>query len=206
MTVAETKTPARAKFLSAQLARVRKQFSLGHRAKHGLEHAVMSAAAAILAYMPTQILGLREGFWAAITAIGVVQTEFGATRTTARDQFTGAALGGLIGLSVTIFVGHGLLSYTLAVMTSVLTCWLINIASAARLAGVTATIILLVPHVGATPEQMLLSRVSEVGWGVTVAIAVVWASIRIGLTDVGPQADVLAATPGTEAPEKIGKA
>jgi hypothetical protein len=199
MTVAQIKSTGRVKFLSTQLARVRKQLSLGLRAKHGLQHAAMSAAAAILAYLPTQVLGLREGFWAAITAIGVVQTEFGATRTTARDQFTGAALGGLTGLTVTVFVGHGLPSYILAVMASVMTCWILNVASAARLAGVTATIILLVPHVGATPEQMLISRVSEVGWGVTVAIAVVWASIRIGLTDAGPQADVIAATPEPEA-------
>jgi hypothetical protein len=87
-TVVEAESPARANFLSAQLARVRRQLSLGHRAKDGLQHAVMSAAAAILAYLPPQILGLREGFGAAITAIGVVQTEFGATRTTARDQVT----------------------------------------------------------------------------------------------------------------------
>jgi uncharacterized membrane protein YccC len=164
----------------------------------------MSAAAASLAYLPTQALGLREGFWAAITAIGVVQTEFGATRTTARDQFMGAALGGVIGVGASISVGHGLSSYTLAVVASVMTCWLVNIASAARLAGVTATIILLVPHVGATPAQMLMSRVSEVGWGVTIAIAVVWASIRIGLTDSGPQADVLP-KPGadTSAPREM---
>jgi hypothetical protein len=33
----------------------------------------------------------REGFWAEIPAIAVVQTEFEAIRTTARDQFIGAA-------------------------------------------------------------------------------------------------------------------
>jgi uncharacterized membrane protein YccC len=200
MADAKLRSTRRVKLLSAQLARVRKRLTLGLRARHGLQHALMSATAAILAYLPTQFLGLREGFWAAITAIGVVQTEFGATSTTARDQFAGAALGGLIGLAVTVFIGHGLPSYSLAVVISILACWLINIASAARLAGVTATIILLVPHVGVTPQQMLISRVVEVGWGVTVAIVVVWLSIRLGLTDAGPQADVLDAKPDTDAP------
>jgi uncharacterized membrane protein YccC len=187
-------TADRVRLLYAQLTRVRKELSLGTRTFHGLQHAVMSAAAALLAYLPTQFLGIREGFWAAITAIGVVQTEFGATQSTARDQFAGAALGGLIGLSVAIFMGHDLVSYTFAVVLSIVACWVINIATAARLAGVTATIILIVPHVGATPQQMMISRVSEVGWGVTVAIFVVWLSLRIGFTHAGPKASKTAAS------------
>jgi uncharacterized membrane protein YccC len=181
------RSAVRVRLLRAQLSRVRKQLSLGTRAINGLQHAAMSVAAAILAYLPTQFLGLQEGFWAAITAIGVVQTEFGATRTTARDQFAGAALGGLIALSAALFIGDGLLRYALAVLLSIMFCWLINIASAARLAGVTATIILLVPHAGASLTDMLISRVSEVGWGVTVAIFVVWLSVRLGLRNAGPK-------------------
>ncbi|MDB5397385.1 MAG: rane protein [Rhodospirillales bacterium] len=181
-----TRSAARVRMLRAQLTRVRNQLSLGTRAISGLQHAAMSMVAAILAYLPTQFLGLREGFWAAITAIGVVQTEFGATQTTARDQFTGAALGGLIAVSVVLFIGRGIASYGLAVMLSIMSCWLINVASAARLAGVTATIVLLVPHASASPLQMMISRVVEVGWGVTVAIFVVWLAVRLGFTDAGP--------------------
>jgi len=134
----------------------------------------MSTVAALAAYLPTQALGLREGFWAAITAIAVVQTEFGATRTTARDQFVGAAIGGVIGVAVVLATGQHIASYGLAAGLSVLCAWLLNVATAARLAGITATIILLVPHPGTSAERMMLSRVVEVGWGVAVAIAVVW--------------------------------
>ncbi len=182
---AELRAAARVRLMRTKLERLAKTLSLGARAAHGFQHASMSVAAALMAYLPTQLLGLREGFWAAITAIGVVQTEFGATRSTARDQFTGAALGGLVGVAVAVFVGQGIASYALAVMLSVMASWLLNISSAARLAGVTATIILLVPHVGATPGQMLMSRVGEVGWGVTVAISVVWISLRLGLNRAG---------------------
>jgi uncharacterized membrane protein YgaE (UPF0421/DUF939 family) len=159
--------------LRARLAELRKRLPPRQRLRDGIEHGVMSTAAALAAYLPTQALGLREGFWAAITAIAVVQTEFGATRTTARDQFAGAAIGGLIGVAVVLMTGQHLASYALAVMLSMVAAWLLNVASAARLAGITATIILLVPHAG-TAQAMMLSRVLEVGWGVTIAILVVW--------------------------------
>lgn len=139
----------------------------------GLMHGLMSAAAAIIAYLPTKPLGLREGFWASITAIAVVQSELRATQSSARDQFTGAAIGGLISALIVTATGQHLASYALAVVLSVTACWLFNISGAARLAGSTATIILLVPHQGAA-AWMVLSRIAEVGWGVSVGIAVVW--------------------------------
>lgn len=68
--------------------------------------------------------------------------------------------------------------YALAVLLSILACWLVNVASAGRLAAITATILLLVPPVGSV-ERMLGSRVFEVGWGVCVAIATVWVVTRV---------------------------
>lgn len=156
-----------------------KRLPPAQRLKEGLTHAAMSTAAALIAYLPTQALGLREGFWAAITAISVVQSEFGATRTTARDQFVGAAIGGTIGVAVASATGQTLASFAFAAAVSVLSAWLLNVASAARLAGITATIILLVPHPGTSAQHMMLSRISEVSWGVTVAIAIVWLAARL---------------------------
>jgi len=165
-------------WLRQQLARLRKRLPLRRRLVGGTAHGLMSASAALIAYVPTQALNLREGFWSAITAIAVVQTEFRATRTMARDQFLGAATGGLIGLAVLSTVGQDLVAYAMAVILSLTACWLLNVASAGRLAGITATIILLVPHVG-TAQQMFGSRLFEVGWGVTVAIAVGWVATRM---------------------------
>jgi len=133
----------------------------------------MSAAAALLAYLPTKPLGLQEGFWGSITAIAVVQSELSATRTSARDQFAGAAIGGSIAAGIVSLSGQSLAAYALAVVLSMAACWACNVSSAARLAGSTATIIALVPHHGAV-QWMLLSRVAEVGWGVAVGITVVW--------------------------------
>ena len=139
----------------------------------GISQGMTSASAALLAYLPAKALGLQEGFWGAITAIAVVQTEFGATRSSGRDQFAGAAVGGLVGAMLVSWTGQSLAGYAIAVIISMSACWLLKISTAARLAGITSTIIALVPH-HASIERMMLSRVAEVGWGVTIALGVVW--------------------------------
>ena len=148
---------------------------LGVRAKivGGLAQGLMSASAAILAYLPTKPLGLQEGFWGSITAIAVVQSQLADTRNSARDQFAGAAIGGALAAAVVSLAGQSLAAYALAVVVSMAACWVFNVSSAARLAGSTATIIALVPHHGRI-EWMMLSRVAEVAWGVSVGICVVW--------------------------------
>ncbi|GJE44876.1 FUSC family protein [Methylobacterium soli] len=177
-TRAAERNGARILWLADQISRLQKQVPFGRRLTRGTAHGIMSAIAALIAYLPTQSLGLREGFWGAITALAVAQTEFGAARLVARDQFVGAAIGGVIGLFVFLAIGQDLPSYAAAVVLSILACWLVNVESAARLSAITATIILLVPHVG-TPQRMLASRVFEVGWGICAAIGTVWVVARI---------------------------
>ncbi len=169
---------SRIRWLRDQAARLHKRLPLRHRLTGGLAHGIMSSIAAVAAYLPTQMFGLQEGFWAAITAVAVAQTELGATRSTARDQFTGAAIGGLIGLAAYLTLGPSVPTYAVGVVLAILVCWLVNVASACRLAGITATIILLVPHLGPV-ERMAGSRVVEVGWGVCVALATVWLVTRV---------------------------
>ena len=154
-------------------ARLGKYLPPRARVTGGLAQGLMSTAAALLAYLPTKPLGLQEGFWGSITAIAVVQAELSATHTSARDQFAGAAIGGLIAAVIVSVAGQSLLAYAVAMTSAILACWLFNVASAARLAGATATIILLVPHKGSV-ATMMLSRIAEVSWGVAIGIAVVW--------------------------------
>lgn len=144
----------------------------------GLSQGLISATAALLAYLPAKPLGLQEGFWGSITAIAVVQSQFDATRSSARDQFAGAAVGGSIGGAIVSAAGQSLVIYILAVIASMAACWVLNIKTAARLAGITATIIALVPH-HASVRSMLISRIGEVGWGVVVAISLVWLVSRV---------------------------
>ncbi len=172
--------PARAQVsaLNASVVSLRSALPLLSRLAAGAHHGMISACAALLAFLPAHAIGLKESFWSAITAISVAQTEFRATRTTARDQFIGAAVGGLTGLCTFFALGPDLMVYALAVVLAMLACWAMNVGSASRLAGITATIILLVPHVG-SPQSMFLARISEVGWGVCAAVTVVWLAGRL---------------------------
>jgi len=164
--------PAQKSRLSQRLATFRHRIFCPERATHGLVHGLMAATAALAAYLPTQWLGLREGFWAAIPALAVVQNEWTTTRTSGRDQFAGAAIGGAISVVALLLGGHHLITYSLAVILAIAACWVLNIASAARLSGITATILLLVPNLGPI-QQTLVTRVAEVGWGVICAMVVV---------------------------------
>jgi uncharacterized membrane protein YccC len=172
--------PERARLtdLNVGLADLRRALPLLRRIAGGAHHGAISACAALIAFVPTHAIGLKESFWSAITAISVTQTEFRATETTARDQFLGAAVGGLAGLCTFLALGQSLIVYALAVVVAMLVCWVLNIASASRLAGITATIILLVPRSGSA-QSMFASRLVEVGWGVCVAVATVWLAGRL---------------------------
>ncbi|MCR0980520.1 FUSC family protein [Roseomonas populi] len=170
--------PGRIDRLGDRLARLSKTLPATDRLRGGLRQAALSAAGAAIAYLPTQALSLREGFWGAITAIAVVQNEWGAARGAGRDQFLGASIGGVVGVAVVLTVGQEFVSYLLAVVLAVIVCWLANVASASRLSAITATIILLVPHTG-TPAHMLFSRVTEVGWGALVGVTLAWAATRL---------------------------
>jgi uncharacterized membrane protein YccC len=173
-------SPDRARLtdLGLGLARLRRTLPPLRRLAAGAHQGAISACAALLAYAPAHAIGLGESFWSAITAIAVAQTEFQATQTTARDQFLGAAIGGIAGLCAFLTLGESLIVYALAVVLAMLACWALNVASASRLAGITATIILLVPHAGSA-AGMLGSRLLEVGWGICAAVGTVWAAGRL---------------------------
>lgn len=146
---------------------------LANKLTIGARQAVISVIAAFVAYIPTHLIGLHQGFWSAITAIGVAQARLRDTTSTARKQFIGAAIGGMVGLALLVGFGDRLVIYAVAVMLSIVLCWLLNVGDSSQLAAITATILLLVPQTS-SPELTFISRVSEVGWGVCVGVCVVW--------------------------------
>jgi uncharacterized membrane protein YccC len=132
-------------------------------------HAAKTALAAALCWWLALRFGLHDGYWGAISAIIVLQSNFGATVTASRDRVLGTVIGALFGFSFSLF-GTLPWNYILAVLTAVVLCGLLGLRSSSRLAGVTITIVMLV-HAG-SHWTVALDRVGQVLLGIVVALAV----------------------------------
>jgi uncharacterized membrane protein YccC len=135
-----------------------------------LIHAAKTALAAALCWWLALRFGLHDGYWGAISAIIVLQSNMGATVTASRDRLIGTLIGGVLGFSFSLF---GVLpwNYILAVVAAMIICGLLGLRASSRLAGVTITIIMLVQKTGSR-WGLALDRVSEVILGIVVALAV----------------------------------
>jgi uncharacterized membrane protein YccC len=135
-----------------------------------LIHAAKTAVAAALCWWLAQRFGLYDGYWGSISAIIVLQSNFGSTITASRDRLLGTLIGALFGFSFSLF---GVLpwNYILAVLAAVVVCGLLGLRSSSRLAGVTITIVMLVQN-AASHWTLALDRVMDVILGIIVALAV----------------------------------
>jgi len=133
----------------------------------------MTAAAAWISYESTKRVGLREGYWAAISAIVVMQANLDDTRHSARDRFIGTAIGGVIAWACALCWQGQVWIYALAVAITVFCCWIADVSNAGRLAAVAVTVIVLIPRDEAI-WQIALFRFLEVSWGIAVAVGIVY--------------------------------
>jgi uncharacterized membrane protein YccC len=135
-----------------------------------LIHAAKTALAAALCWWLALRFGLHDGYWGAISAIIVLQSDVGSTVGASRDRLLGTLIGTVFGFSFSLF---GVLpwNYILAVLAAMIACGLLGLRNSSRLAGVTITIVMLVQKTG--PRWSLaLDRVSQVVLGIVVALAV----------------------------------
>jgi uncharacterized membrane protein YccC len=161
----------RLELLAGDLLQLRQALPPRERLIVGLIHALRAVLAASLGYFAASLLGLEQGFWAAITAISVSQSSYTEVRNSSRDQFIGALLGGLIGMGAAMLGQDHYLAYVLAVIVGMLLCSVFNLGAAGRISGITTTIIMLVPHSGAF-WQFALFRLGEVTLGAAAALLV----------------------------------
>jgi uncharacterized membrane protein YgaE (UPF0421/DUF939 family) len=135
--------------------------------KHGLKTAI--AAGICLGLV--RVFKLEQGYWACVAAIVVMQSEAAATLTASRDRLAGTALGALLGWgAATVWNGH-LIVYAVVILICIVIPEAIEMATAGRLAGVTATIILLAPST-APHRTVALHRFLEVSFGIVVTLVV----------------------------------
>jgi uncharacterized membrane protein YccC len=135
-----------------------------------LIHAAKTALAAALCWWIALRFGLHDGYWGAISAIIVLQSNFGATVSASRDRILGTLIGAAFGFSFSLF-GTLPWNYILAVLLAVILCGFLGLRNSSRLAGVTITIIMLVQKTG-SHWLLALHRVGEVMLGIVVAIIV----------------------------------
>lgn len=157
-----------------------------HRLAQGLWLALLALVAASAAYGLGLLLHTQQAFWAALTAIAVTQQNYLDTRTQSRDQIIGAMVGGVAGFVATMTWGEQYAAYAATIVTSITACWLLGVGSAARLSGVTATIVMLVPHTGQF-WIVALTRVGEVALGIGCALVVVAFAERLQARWVSPR-------------------
>jgi uncharacterized membrane protein YccC len=134
-----------------------------------LIHAAKTALAAGLCWWLATLFGLKDGYWGAISAIIVLQSNFGSTISASRDRVIGTVIGALLGFSFTQF---GVLpwNFILAVLAAVIICGLLGLRTSSRLAGVTISIVMLVQT--GSHWTLALHRVMEVFLGIIVALVI----------------------------------
>jgi hypothetical protein len=137
--------------------------------RHILIHAAKTAIAATVCWWLGSRYGMREGYWGAISAIIVLQSNFGSTVTASRDRVLGTVIGAAFGFGFSLF-GSIPWNYILALVSAIAVCGFLGFRTSARLAAVTVTIIMLV-HTG-SHWTLALDRVFQVLLGIVVALAV----------------------------------
>ena len=144
----------------------------------GLDQGMRTALAAGLAYWITELFRLPAGYWAAISAIVVMQSEVGATVSASRDRIAGTAVGSFIGWLTGLIWHHSLIVFALAVLLVMVLCTLLRFQNAGRLAGVAVAIVVLFPRT-APLWRIAIQRFLEVSLGIAVslAVALTWTAI-----------------------------
>jgi uncharacterized membrane protein YccC len=136
-----------------------------------IAQAVKTGLAAAASICIAHLLKLPQGYWAAISAIVVMQSQVKATLTASRDRLIGTAIGACIGAVFLAFIGDTLPWFGAAVIGAMLICQLTGLDQSYRLACVTVAIVMLIPHAG-SPWMPAIFRFTEVALGIVIALAI----------------------------------
>jgi len=140
--------------------------------------AVKTSFAATLALYLAGLLQLPEPYWAAVSAIIVMQSDLVELERASISRLAGTAIGALVGACAVSLLGTRLWSFALAVLLTTLICAVIGRWETYRFAGVTVAIVMLITHHG-TPWMVALHRFLEVSFGIVVAFVVTFVSLKV---------------------------
>jgi uncharacterized membrane protein YgaE (UPF0421/DUF939 family) len=135
------------------------------------ELAIATAIAGIVCLYLARLLRLPQGYWAAISAFIVLQSNVAATLSAARNRLVGTAIGAVIGAIFVRYVGTNPGWLGLAVLITVLICQGFGLEESYRLACVTVAIILLI-NSAHSAWVTAGYRFLEVALGIVVAVVI----------------------------------
>jgi len=130
--------------------------------------------AAVAAMWLARLLKMPEYYWAPISAIVIMQSTI-PPRTLSWQRFVGTALGAVLGAALATFFQPTAAVYALGILLCGVLSWLLQIGGAYRFAGITLSIVLLIPH-SLPPWIVGWHRFLAVSLGIAVALAttIVW--------------------------------
>jgi uncharacterized membrane protein YgaE (UPF0421/DUF939 family) len=113
--------------------------------KQRLVYPARMTIAAVLALLAARGLGLREVHWAAISALIVVQSDFGSTLLMSWHRLAGTALGAFVGALLAGTAGRNGIAFGLGVFGVGLLAAVLRLERPAiRFAAITLTVVLLI--------------------------------------------------------------
>jgi uncharacterized membrane protein YccC len=139
-------------------------------------HSTRTAVTAVVSLLIARLFRLPEAYWAPITTLVITQSSLGAALAVSSQRLVGTAIGAAVGGIVATYFEPQVLVFGISVFILGLLCAMAGSdRNAYRFAGVTLTVVLLVPRPG--PAWMIAwHRFAEVviGIGVALILAVVW--------------------------------
>ena len=134
-------------------------------------HALRTALAATASLLIARLIRLPEAYWAAITTIIVMQSSLGAAWAISKQRLVGTAIGAFLAAAVAIYAGTQWGFYCAAILAAGVICVLLGIGrNAFRYAGITVTIVMLVPRTHSY-WMIALHRFIEISLGIAVGLA-----------------------------------
>src|SRR3984893_1374404 len=110
-------------------------------------HSARTAVAAIASVLVARLFRLPEAYWAPITTLVITQSSLGAALTVSWQRLVGTALGAVVAAMVASLFGPSLVVFGASIFVLGLLCAITQTdRSAYRFAGVTLTVVLLIPR------------------------------------------------------------
>jgi uncharacterized membrane protein YgaE (UPF0421/DUF939 family) len=140
--------------------------------------AFRTALSGFLCLILARWMHLPEPYWAAISSVIVMYSDWTKTVAASWNRIVGTAIGVIIGAGLTTLFGARAWAFALGVAITVLICVWLRLEDASRLASVAVAVVMLIPHPG-RPWVIALHRFAEVSLGIIVATCISGASRRL---------------------------